>query len=651
METEKNKASSKILKKSLLLRVGFSMAIIITLAVVGMLSSGFIAQTSEGYAAAINQAGTLRMQSYRIATSLVHGTAVSSEYVGARTKELVDEFEERLFSPRIHNVLSKRSSLRVEEAYHSVEQKWKEHIQPQLLDYVMLQSNARESVLGGQGIGVQRQYYLFNVDDFVQSIHHFVKVLELDAESKIQQLRLIQIVSLVLILLVSVVSMYLTQKSVLKPLKELLVCATAARHGDFSVRSQYLEEDELGQLGNAFNVMAVDLSKTYADLELRVKEKTADLERSNRSLELLYLTTRRLSEAPPNQEILQEVINDIEQQIDIRGGVICLKHLADEQTVCTATRLGDDAIEDLECNLCFGDGTSHIVQLHHRKRMIFSTPIRDQDEQYGVLLVEVPEGEGQHLEDWQKRLLETVASHIALAINMARRAMQSRMVSLLEERSVIARELHDSLAQSLSYLKIQVSRLEKQLVDGRSTGDILKISHVLRTALNGAYRQLRELLTTFRLRISEAGLGAALEDTVAEFRERSGIRIELDNRLINRKLNPNSEIHVLQIIREALSNVIRHADATHARVYLDYSDSGQVTVVVEDNGVGIASDREMMLHYGLPIMKERAEWLGGELEIGEPEKGGTQIKLSFIAHEDQISIQSDIQIKRVGNGQ
>ncbi|PLY12029.1 MAG: hypothetical protein C0631_18130 [Sedimenticola sp.] len=59
----------------------------------------------------------------------------------------------------------------------------------------------------------------------------------------------------------------------------------------------------------------------------------------------------------------------------------------------------------------------------------------------------------------------------------------------------------------------------------------------------------------------------------------------------------------------------------------------------------------MMLHYGLPIMKERAEWLGGELEIGEPEKGGTQIKLSFIAHEDQINIQSEIQIKRVGNGQ
>ncbi|MCG8428988.1 MAG: type IV pili methyl-accepting chemotaxis transducer N-terminal domain-containing protein [Chromatiales bacterium] len=642
MDRASNSGKSTILKRSLLLRVGIAMAILIALAVVGMLSSVIITQTSEGYAAAINQAGTLRMQSYRIATSLVHGTGTSAEYVGAQTEALVDEFEERLFSPRIHNVLLRQPSLRVEEAYRVVERKWREHIQPQLRQYVSYLMAEQGNELNGGQMSVQRQYYLYNVDDFVQSIHHFVKVLELDAEQKIQQLRLIQIVSLILILLVAIVSMYLTHKSILKPLKELLSCATAARHGDFSVRSQYLNEDELGQLANAFNVMAEDLSKIYADLEHRVHEKTADLERSNRSLELLYLTAKRLSESPPTQEVLQAVINDIEQQIDIRGGVICLKRLADQKTVCTATRFGTEVMNEFDCSRCYGDGTSHLVTLSQNRRPIFSTPIKDQDEQYGVLLIEVADGEDQALEDWQIRLLETVASHIALAINMERRAVQSRMVSLLEERSVIARELHDSLAQTLSYLKIQVSRLEKNLNDGKDTDEILMVSNVLRTALNGAYRQLRELLTTFRLRISEAGLGVALEDTVSEFRERSGIRIELDNRLISRKLNPNAEIHVLQIIREALSNVIRHADATHALVHLDCSESGDVTILVEDNGVGIASDRDMMLHYGLPIMKERAEWLGGELEISEPERGGTQVKLSFTAHEEQLSIQTNI---------
>ena len=88
------------------------------------------------------------------------------------------------------------------------------------------------------------------------------------------------------------------------------------------------------------------------------------------------------------------------------------------------------------------------------------------------------------LDDWKKRLLETVASHIALALNMTEKASQSRLLALSEERSVIARELHDSLAQSLSYLKIQVSRLEKSIISETDKEQSLDISHGIRNGLN-----------------------------------------------------------------------------------------------------------------------------------------------------------------------
>ncbi|TNF35641.1 MAG: hypothetical protein EP315_05530, partial [Gammaproteobacteria bacterium] len=92
-------------KESLLLRVGGAMASIILLAVIGMVSSVFMADTSEGYAAAINHAGTLRMQSYRIASSLKSsGDLKQAAY---NTRQLADEFEERLYSDRIHNVFTK----------------------------------------------------------------------------------------------------------------------------------------------------------------------------------------------------------------------------------------------------------------------------------------------------------------------------------------------------------------------------------------------------------------------------------------------------------------------------------------------------------------------------------------------------------------
>ncbi|MCB1758502.1 MAG: type IV pili methyl-accepting chemotaxis transducer N-terminal domain-containing protein [Gammaproteobacteria bacterium] len=616
-------------RKSLLLRVGIAMATITALAVIGMVSSVFIARTLEGFAAAINQAGTLRMQSYRIASSLSATAPAELMRARALTRGLVEEYNSRLFSPRIHKVLEKGASARVVAAYNAVEQRWQQQMEPPLRIYT--------EAGGGERGDDQRAYYLAHVDGFVQDIHRFVKVLEVDAEEKNRQLHLIQLISLILTLLVVFVTLYLTHTRVLLPLRGLLACANAARRRDFSVRSQHLGDDELGQLGSAFNLMAEDLSKVYEDLEQRVREKTAHLEQSNRSLELLYATSRRLSESSPTVEVLTELVQDIERLTGCREASICLGHPEEEQAFrLTSTQSGREegsTCHGTECAHCFGSGKAHYFESEAGDGLppsrFLSIPIRDQEQQYGALVLRLAEAREQGLEAWQKRLLESIATHIAIAISMARQAAQSRMLSLQEERSVIARELHDSLAQSLSYLKIQVSRLEKEIRDQRDQESILRVSQMLRKGLNGAYRQLRELLTTFRLRINQEGLSAALEDTVNEYRERSVISIDLVDRIAHCEFNPNAEIHIIQIVREALSNVLRHSNATHASVEVACDNEGQVSVVIDDDGIGLGEEAEMLQHYGLPIMQERAEWLGGKLTIGESPSGGTRVKLIF----------------------
>jgi len=626
--------SSARQRKSLLLRLGIAMASITTFAVIGMLSSVLIAQTLDGFAAAINQAGTLRMQSYRIASSLIHAENGQGEPGAVTTKELVEEYNGRLFSPRIHNVLDKGASPRVMQAYLTVEQHWQNQMEPLLQAYISAQSRSA----GEMDAKNQKAYFLSEVDSFVQDIHHFVKVLELDAEDKTQQLHLIQLISLVLTLIVVFVILYLTHINVLIPLRGLLACANAARRRDFSVRSNYLSNDELGQLGSAFNLMAEDLSKVYEDLEYRVKEKTANLERSNKSLELLYATSRRLSESMPTVKALTDLIHDIERLTGCAGGSVCIGHPGDEQAYRLATTHstfeGRADCPSPECDKCFGSGESHLFEVKSKngeQNRYLSIPIRDQEQQFGALVLELSGPAEQGLEEWQQRLLETVANHIAISINMARQASQSRMLSLQEERSVIARELHDSLAQSLSYLKIQVSRLEKEIKEENGQLAVLQVSGMLRKGLNGAYRQLRELLTTFRLRINQEGLSAALADTVNEYRERSSIIIMLTDRIANCQFSPNAEIHIIQIVREALSNVLRHSNATKASVDVACGVDGVVTVLIDDDGVGIGEEIEMLRHYGLPIMQERAEWLGGQLTIGESPTGGTRVTLTFSA--------------------
>jgi len=151
----------------------------------------------------------------------------------------------------------------------------------------------------------------------------------------------------------------------------------------------------------------------------------------------------------------------------------------------------------------------------------------------------------------------------------------------------------------------------------------------LREGVSSAYRQLRELLTTFRLKMDGRGLSQALEETVAEFGGRGAVAIELENRLQGVQLSPNEEIHVLQLVREALSNVSRHAEATRARVSLEADAGGRITVVVEDDGRGIPPQPQRRHHYGLAIMEERARSLGGDIRMLPAPGGGTRVELVF----------------------
>ena len=629
-------------KKSLLLRLGIAMATIVLLAVVGTISSVFMAETSEGFAAAINQAGTLRMQSYRISSSLVQPGKIETQESAHITQHLVAEFEQRLYSPRIHNVLSKEVTPQVQQTYRNVEAEWEAYMQPIMTEYVGRALGGEVDAKTDARLQELKLAYLGRVDAFVDLIHAFVRALEEEAEQKIQQLRFIQIVVLIFTFIVVVVILYLVKKDVLVPLRDLLTFAKAVRGGDFSIRSHPRREDELGQLGYAFNLMAEDLSKIYADLEKRVEEKTADLEQSNRSLELLYSIAKQLGENPLTEASLDSLIRDIQRLIGIKGGAVCLGVPGDKQAFRMAMTMQNQTNIGAECEMpnclrCLGDGDAHTFTIETRDGSTegrYSVPIRDQAQQYGILLVGLPED--MELEDWQRRLLETVASHIAMAINRSRQSSRNRMLSLLEERSVIARELHDSLAQSLSYLKIQVSRLEKTL-DVTENDKVYEITNKLRDGLNSAYRELRELLTTFRLGISEEGLARAIEDTVREFNERDKIEITLENRIANCIFSPNEEIHTMQIVREALSNIVRHAHATKATVSLNCDLDGEVTVVIEDNGIGMPEISQLEHHYGLPIMRERAQGLDGILHIGPSSLGGTAVKLNFHASPSSLA--------------
>jgi len=231
---------------------------------------------------------------------------------------------------------------------------------------------------------------------------------------------------------------------------------------------------------------------------------------------------------------------------------------------------------------------------------------------------------------WQLPLLETVAQHIAAALRTTEQAERRRRLALLEERNAIARELHDSLAQSLSYLKIQVSRLHSLLGNLELSHEVSDTITELREGLNSAYRQLRELITTFRLKMEHPRLEDSLREVVQEFSRRSRLPIELDCAGWQCALSPNEQIHLMQIIREALNNAVQHACARHIAVRLYSPNAGEAVISVSDDGVGLPVNPERENHFGLHIMRERARHLGGALELQPQPAGGLRVHLRFI---------------------
>jgi len=602
--------------KSILGRLGLLMGVIVILAIVSIMVSTIFTELSAGKARAINLAGSLRMQAYLIESTL-HRSFASDEERRVATMAQLATFRERLQNPALQSGLNPELAKPLHERYRHVSQRWKQEIEPL----------AREAAMSAAARGPLAA----TIDGFVAEIDALVQMMEQDLENKIQWLRLIQGVSLFAIVVAVLITMYLMHMQVLVPLMNLLACARAARQGEFRARAEHTGSDELGQLGQAFNVMLEDLALMYANLEARVLEKTEELERSKQSLELLYGITRDFSTREISGELLSQVLARVENLVGAEAGAICAASAAPALPLAgippSASGGATLMCELSDCRQCLGESVQRVELALQGGARLLSVALTDQGKSYGVMPLALPQG--TTLQEWQTQLLDAVGRHLGAALALAQRSEEKHRLALFEERSVIARELHDSLAQSLSYLKIQVARLQMMLKGAGFPAPAQEVVNELKSGLASAYRQLRELLTTFRLRIDGRGLAAAIEDTVQEFRRRGQFAVQLDNRLTGLELASNEEIHVLQVIREALSNVEHHAQAKAAFVRLERLPDQRVRVQVDDDGKGIEAPDSPAHHYGLVIMRDRAASLGGECRVFARPEGGTRVELEF----------------------
>lgn len=508
---------------------------------------------SLGDARAINASGSLRMQSYRL---MFYANSGSED-----AQEKIVEFEATLHSEALQPSTGWLSPQKITDQYQLVIDKWL------VMKYYIEQENSRD--------------YAASLKDFVDTIDLLVLEMEHHAAFKLRLLAASQIFGLGLMLFIAFLAVRFTKRKVVVPLQQLMESANTISKGNFEIEMPETEYIELTALTHALQKTAKELATLYGNLESQVTEKTLALTRANNELAFLYDNLLTLNANKLDYKALKAVLNQLKNYESLDYLRLIIQYPEQELEIIQAD----------------GGWPSDPVA---------STRFQLQFEQADLGYLELISAQEPNT-----ALFNNFAIMLTRSIVIHNATEQRQQLALMEERGVIARELHDSLGQVLSFLKIQISLLRKNLDYSCRSPAVENQLTEINEGVSTAYVQLRELLSTFRLTIKEPNLKNALEAMLEQLRTKTDIQINLDYKLAPQWLEAKQHIHILQITREATLNAIKHANASIINIRCYKDDKGMVNISVSDNGIGIGYLKERDQHFGIGIMHERASKLAG----------------------------------------
>jgi two-component system nitrate/nitrite sensor histidine kinase NarX len=439
---------------------------------------------------------------------------------------------------------------------------------------------------------------------------------------------------------------YQIRRHFLAPLAQLYNWALGMCDGDLSSRISPKQKGRFAKLTFHINRLSEALEKLANEMDDVVWQQTKRLHQRNKSLEILFEVASAINATSDLTELLEKSAKIVMPIVSSTGCVVRLRQENGEVFIfgtgsaneaSESTPVNDPAFREIE-TLLDGDCRDHQVDIHECSRdqielFIVTVPLHYQGKNLGLLSFFTSGADVAKDEEVQK-LLSSVGKQLGMAIAKTRLDEESHNLTLMRERTSLAHELHDSLAQSLAGLRFQVKLLAETLDSEDAFQGRRELRRVTNT-LDGLNTELRELVANFRAPMDERGLIAALEDLVNRFGRSSGISTHLHAECSRLKLPAAAEMQVLGVVREALTNARKHSHAKNVRLLVRCESEGQYTLLVEDDGMGMELPRDTTGHpgeqVGLLIMQERATRLGGTLQIESEPGEGTRIELRFSA--------------------
>ncbi|WP_227516768.1 histidine kinase [Psychrobacter sp. DAB_AL43B] len=659
-------------RHSLSLHAWGAVLIVAILCFMSAIGSGTLAWVAKSDAEAINTAGSIRMAAYRISfqlatdfsddnpfssslnirqdsLNLTHDKQVekqgkldfSNKDTSEKVEILIEDMESRLEELQTYQLTSANRSTPITNQLNQIKSQWFQALKPALL---------------GQD---KQAFYRVSVK-YIDDVNRLVSELQYRNEQRQTWQQNLQILSLILTIIIMLIGMRRLHQAVLTPIKQLIKANNQFKRGKTNTRVSITGYREFEVLGNSFNDMASTIETYQRSLESEVQIKTQHLTKANHVLSLFYDFSKSITTNQVSLYRLDKLVADFSKTLPHLEFTLCIqnKYITNKNAIVLHGERMKELCKKLNCDNCVtknGEFTK-------------SYPISHQQEEFGELRVRpksmlvmnrsfISDDDSSEITASQRiqmtatgsifpfssveldaqndELIVALTNLISAALSLRKQRQQEHQLILFEERSTIARELHDSLAQSLSYLKIQVSVLERHLKNAASEpveAPIYQNIEQIKVGLGSAYQQLRDLLVTFRLTIDNDNFDEALHEAASEFALKGSFNVTVHNRIMTLNLSATEQIDLIQIAREALSNISRHAQAQNVEIQLGYEDSDKHIVMnIIDDGVGMSmlGSVDQTQHHGLMIMKERAHDIGGELIVTDNQPRGTIITVRF----------------------
>lgn len=614
-------------------KLGLLGSLLLTLALASIGLTLWVGWQLEGGAAAVNEAGRLRMQTWRLAQTV-------SLADSARLLEQAQQFEQSLallrqgdparplFVPADHQTQS---------AFEQVQSQW---LRSRAL---WLSQQDRFAAI----TAAQAEQLVAHIDGFVDAI-----------ESQLSRwtaiLSAFQLALMGLAIASGVAMLYAAHLFVFNPLARLQSGLQQLERGDLGARVDVDTCDEFGALAQGFNRMATTLQDFTRGLESRVQEKTETLRAERERLALLLEASAFIGRAPTLDALAQGLVRRMRAAGRADAAALRWYDADKRQHVLLASDCLPQEMQDDE--RCLDEGACHCGQamaresrvIHivpaldgastlgcerHGFSTVISVPVRLHDQRLGEIDLLYRGSAGaltfRHSAE-DRALLDSLAAHLASGMESLRAAALEREAAVAEERGLLARELHDSIAQSLAFLKIQVQLLRAAQRRG-DHGAAMRAVDELDTGVRDSTADVRELLLHFRTRTNGDHILPALQTTLHKFRLQTGLQAELEVHGNGVPPPPDVQVQLLHVVQEALSNVRKHAHASRVRVDVHAQPSWRIDV--HDNGRGFEQHAADDTHVGLRIMRERAAGIGAALQVQSTPGQGTRVTVSLPAAE------------------